>query len=494
MRLMLTGLILCMAGSGTLLAQQNVKDDAEFQQLKQELREVVSTLRETRDELRASQREIEALRMEVVSLRSSGGAAPPTPDSGGDIADELTLLKQQQQILSTRVDQQYQTKVESGSKYRVRLSGLVLFNASSTRGSVNEQDVPMLAEPQSPGTSGGSISATMRQTLVNVDIFGPEFAGARTSANLQFDFFGGFPYTQDGAAMGIARFRVGKAKLDWDKWSLTIGQDKPFISPNSPTSLATIGTPGFGYSGDLWTWTPQIVAERRWAPSDTVMAKTQFGVLDPFNGSYAGYTSSRNPEPGERSRTPAISARQSIEFGSGSDKSSIGFGGYFARQDYNFGRILDAWAGTLDWNILLGRHFEFTGLLYRGEGLGGLWGGIGTSAVFDGNPDLSTSELYGVNTIGGWSQLKFKPAAKWEINAGFGEDSPFASDLRNYDEPSSAYYNPPYLRNWSTMFNVIERPRSNLMFSLEYRHLNTVGFSGVRNTAEHINLGVGVSF
>ena len=44
------------------------------------------------------------------------------------------------------------------------------------------------------------------------------------------------------------------------------------------------------------------------------------------------------------------------------------------------------------------------------------------------------------------------------------------------------------------MFNVIQRPRSNLMFSLEYRHLNTVQFSGKRATAEHVNLGVGVSF
>jgi hypothetical protein len=44
------------------------------------------------------------------------------------------------------------------------------------------------------------------------------------------------------------------------------------------------------------------------------------------------------------------------------------------------------------------------------------------------------------------------------------------------------------------MFNVIERPRSNLMISLEYRHLNSVEFSGRQDTAEHINLGVGVSF
>ncbi len=349
----------------------------------------------------------------------------------------------------------------------------------------------MLAEPHPAGAAGGNISATMRQTLVNLDVFGPEFAGARTSASVQFDFFGGFPNTLDGVAMGIARMRVAHAQLDWTNWSLTFGQDKPFISPNSPTSLATIGTPGFGYSGNLWTWTPQIVAARRWNPDENLSAKLQFGVLDPFTGRLPQESYSRYPEPGELSRTPAFAARQSIEFGSGTQKSSIGVGGYFARQDFQLGRIVDSWASTMDWNVLLGQFFEVSGELYRGRGLGGMWGGVGTSAVFDGNPNLPTSEVYGVNTMGGWSQVKYKPASKWEINGGFGEDSPFASDLRHYDL-SEAYA--PYLRNWTTMFNVIEHPRSNLMLSLEYRHLNTVEFSGKRDTADHVNLGVGVSF
>ena len=220
-------------------------------------------------------------------------------------------------------------------------------------------------------------------------------------------------------------------------------------------------------------------------------AKLQFGLLDPFTGRLPQESYSRYPEPGELSRTPAFAARQSIEFGSGTQKSSIGVGGYFARQDFQLGRIVDSWASTMDWNVVLGRFFEVSGELYRGQALGGMWGGIGTSAVFDGRPNLPTSEVFGVNTIGGWSQVKYKPASKWEINGGFGEDSPFASDLRHYDL-SEAYA--PYLRNWTTMFNVIEHPRSNLMLSLEYRHLNTVEFSGKRDTADHVNLGVGVSF
>ena len=482
--------ILLVFSARTLLAQQGAQPDAGLQELRQELHEVVSSLQETRSELRESQSQIHQLQAEVAALRA-GNTQPAPATPAPDAADQLASLQQQQQLLSTRVDQQYQTKVESGSKYRVRLSGLVLFNASSTRGAVDEQDVPMLAEPHTAGTAAGNISATMRQTLLNVDVFGPDLAGAKTSASMQFDFFGGFPNTLDGVTMGIARMRVARAQLDWNKWSLSFGQDKPFISPNSPTSLAAIGTPEFGYSGNLWTWTPEIVAERRWEVSENLGAKLQFGLLDPLGGEPSSDHFSRYPESGEKSRTPAFAGRQSLQFGSGTQKSSVGIGGYFARHDYDFGRIVDSWAGTLDWNVILGRHFETAGELYRGQALGGFWGGIGASTVFDGDPASSLSHAFPVNTIGGWSQPKYKPASKWEVNGAFGEDSPFASDL--YHFVGASQYE-PYLRNWTTMFNVIQRPRSNLMFSLEYRHLNTVQFSGKRASAEHVNLGVGVSF
>jgi hypothetical protein len=35
-------------------------------------------------------------------------------------------------LVQAKVDEQYQTKVESASKYRVRLSGIVLMNLLST--------------------------------------------------------------------------------------------------------------------------------------------------------------------------------------------------------------------------------------------------------------------------------------------------------------------------------------------------------------------------
>lgn len=462
-------------------------DDA-IQQLRVEVAKLATTLQATRSELQSCRDEIHQLRTELQDARL---VSPGTPGSEAAAnAHALADLREDQDLIETRLGQLYQTKVESGSKYRVRLSGLVLFNTYMNRGTVDTTGVPNLAVPPPPGQTDGSIGATFRQTQFTLQAFGPEVAGARTSGEVQFDFYGGFSRTLDGYVMGLARLRTANIEFDWKNWSLRLTQDKPFIAPLSPTTLAALGTPEFAYSGNLWTWTPQIVVERSWQLTDNVKPHLQFGMLDPFNGEVPQTFFLRKPEAGELSRTPGLAARQSLDFPIGKQKATVGAGGYFARQDYDYGRVLDAWAATLDWNLPFGEHWALSGELHRGRGLGGMWGAVGTSVVYNGPDANPWSDVVGVNTVGGWTQLKFKPASKWEVNGAFGEENPFAADLL---QNANADYQ-PILRNWTTMVNVIDRPRSNLMLSLEYRHLNTVLFSGQTRTAEHINVGVGVAF
>jgi len=462
--------------------------DEVLQQLKTEVSRLAASLEATRSELQSCREEIHQLRTELQDAKVSSG---PQSGSQEDTAHAVADLREDQTVTDSRLAQLYQTKVESGSKYRVRLSGLVLFNTFYNRGTVNTIEDPNLALPTPPGQAGGNAGATFRQTLFTLQAFGPEVGGARSSGEVTFDFYGGFSSTLEGNVLGIARLRTANIEFDWPRWSLRMAQDKPFISPLTPTTIAALGTPEFAYSGDLWTWTPQIVAERTWQLSDNLKPHLQFGMLDPFDGEVPSSFFSRLPEAGELSRTPGIAARPSLDFPIGKQTATVGVGGYYARQNYGYNRILDAWAATLDWNLPFGERWALSGELHRGRGLGGMWGAIGTSVVYDGpNSSNPYTDIYGVNTVGGWSQLKFKPAAKWEINGAFGEESPFAADLRQNGDPN--YY--PVLRNWTTMFNVIDHPRSNLVLSLEYRHLNTVLFSGATQTADHVNVGVGVAF
>jgi hypothetical protein len=55
------------------------------------------------------------------------------------IQDQLSRLEEKTELLDAKVADQYQTKVESGAKYRLRLSGIFLLNLYGNTGTVNNQ-------------------------------------------------------------------------------------------------------------------------------------------------------------------------------------------------------------------------------------------------------------------------------------------------------------------------------------------------------------------
>ena len=131
--------------------------------------------------------------------------------------------------------------------------------------------------------------------------------------------------------------------------------------------------------------------------------------------------------------------------------------------------------------------------MYRGRGLGGLYGGIGRSVLFSGDPSIPGSVVRGLDTVGGWAQLKYQATNKLEFNAAFGLDNPYANDLKAFPF-AQAYGDPTLARNSGGFANVIFRPRSDLLFSAEYRHLKTYTIDYGPNNANHVNLMMGVLF
>src|SRR5208283_1635727 len=154
--------------------------------------------------------------------------------------EHAASLEEEYQLLSGKVDDQYQTKVESASKYRLRLSGIVLMNLVSNQGAVDSIDLPTLAYARPPGESGGSLSATLRQSEIGFEAFGPTVAGAKTKSDLQLDLAGGFPSIPNGINSGLVRLRTATMRMDWANTSVVVGQDTIFFSPNSPTSFASL--------------------------------------------------------------------------------------------------------------------------------------------------------------------------------------------------------------------------------------------------------------
>lgn len=466
-----------------------VQDDTAAQ-----LRALMTELKQTRADLESYRSEVQQLRHQVDELRGQLHAAPAAsapPPATAQLEQRVRAVEDDLQLTADKVDDQYQTKVESGSRYRVKLTGTLLFNVSGNAGHVEDTDLPRLALPSGPLDSHGNIGATIRQSQIGLQINGPELWGARSSADLFVDFFGGLAPTLDGATMGIARITVARGRLDWTNTSLVVGQDAPIMSPLSPTSLASLAVPALGYSGNLWTWTPQVRVEHRWSlPQDWKFAM-QGGMMDPLSGQYPVSEYTRAAEAGEKSRVPAMATHNSFSRERNGRKLSLGFGGYYSRQYYAFGRNVDAWAATLDWNVPLGSRLEWSGEAYRGRALGGLWGATGRSLVSSGPLTDPAAQVAGLNDAGGWTQLKFHATRRLEFNAALGQDNPYGSDFRRFGTPL------PYAfttRNQTTMINFIQHLRSNLLLSLEYRHLNTSWAGAPAETADHVNAAVGVTF
>ena len=487
--------------------------DAQVQTLIAQINDMKSEQQRTLQEARNLRHELEALKAHPIAAEAqaqstyalperaeSTPAAHPTFFPAGQtlaadptVVEKLTKLEENQQFIDEKVAVQEQSKVESGSKYHARLSGIVLFNLYGNHGNVDNQDFPQVAIPAGTVESNHAMGASLRQSQVGFEVFGPDIAGARTSANVRFDFAGGFPNVPNGAGTGLVRLRTGTMRLDWKKASLIAGQDALFIAPLTPTSIASLAIPAMSYAGNLWSWIPQVRVEHRFVVSENSVFTLQGGILDSFSGDTPSSSYGRDPSWGEQSGQPAYAARVAWTGRTRGQQWTIGTGGLYARQFWGFGRNLDSWTSTLDLSLGLGRFFGFTGAFYRGRALGGFGGGIGQSVLFSGSLVDPATRVRGLNSMGGWTQLKFKPTPKFEMNAAFGQDNPFASELRASPIVPSEY-SEALSRNQIWFTNFIYRARSNVLLSLEFRRIKTTEAEGDGYAAHHLNLAVGYIF
>ena len=493
--------LLLAAGSAAQESKPNASPyegnlNASVSELQSEVHDLKDLVQQLAQETRASRAEITRLRQELETERAAQSSQlAPGADQSSPVDVRIGHLEEEQQLLTGKVDEQYQTKLESASKYRVRFSGIALFNLFSNQGTVDNIDVPTLAYQQSGRASSGSFGGTLRQSIFGFEVFGPQLFGARTSGSVNFDAGGGFPNISDGVNSGLVRLRTATMRLDWKDTDIVAGQNQLFFQPNSPTSFASVIEPALSYAGNLWAWTPQLHVEHRFALNEKSTVTLQGGILDSLTGEppYYAYTWYRQPAAGEASRQPAYAARVAYSHPLFGHSFTIGAAGYYSRENWGYGRDVNGYAALADWSLPLSQKFLLSGSFYRGQAIGGLGGGIGRSVLFDGPLSDPNTSVIPLNTVGGWAQLKYRATAKLEFNAAFGQDNPFAADLRVFDEPQS-YGDPTLTRNHGVFGNVIYRPRSDVLFSLEYRRLKTFSIYDTNASAGQVNLGMGILF
>src|SRR5439155_10518343 len=163
--------------------------------------------------------------------------------------------------------------------------------------------------------------------------------------------------------------------------------------------------------------------------------------------------------------------------------------------NWTWSRYVDAWAAMADWQIPILARLGLTGEFYRGRGIGGLGGAIGQSIVYGGVPTSPFSPIRGLNTAGGWGQLKLQVTPKLGLNGVFAEDDAFAGDVRGFAIDANNVAGGPILgRNRGALGNVVLRPRSDLVLSAEFRRLHTFPIYSSASTTNQVNVSVGILF
>jgi len=361
-----------------------------------------------RDELQELRAEIVSLRAELDALKRLVDDRLQLPaDLNGGVPTRLPPAPEDPRVamLQAQVAELAQSKVESTTRFPLKLFGTIHTHMFANTDEPNWMDVPNIVQPAPAGGQAGTFSAAVRQTRIGLAADGPLVGGARTSGVIAMDFFGGIPGFQTGQVMPLPRLVVGFARIESDRLAFQAGQDHVILAPRDPSSLAAFAFPSLFRSGNLYLRAPQARGEAAITPGLRVTA----GILAPVGGDLPGENYRFVPPAlgGERSRHPAFQAH--LGYSSNADVDALrrvafGVSGHFARERRD-GRLDESWAGAVDFAVRRDG-VGAAGELFTGRNIDAFGGGTGLDA----------------RAAGGWGELQFFPTSRLAASAGLGLD------------------------------------------------------------------------
>jgi hypothetical protein len=427
----------------------------------------VAALRAEVDELRG---EVGALRALVAEMRAALAAGHPAPPRTGSAPAQQqpapVVSPEQFEIVRAQLGELAQTKVESASRQPVKLSGTILANTFVNSGDANWIENPNLVDaPSLASGSTGSMSGTMRQSRLGLEMTGVAVGSWQATGAIVADFLGGVPNFQTGTVMGLPRMVYAFARLQRDGTAIQVGQDHVLLAPRDPTSLAALSFPLLFRSGNLYLRAPQVRVEQalgdRWHAA--------IGLVAPIAGDAGNDFEFAPPAgTGERSKLPGLQARIAV----GRDdrdaprEASIGFSGHVSGR--RVGEFDDAsWAVAVDFRARSGRA-GVTGEWFVAENVEAFGGAVSQPG----------------RAAGGWIEGQFAVTPTTSVNGGFG-----------LDRPSDAVGRLVRAENRSAYGNLTMSFTPEVAVSAEYRWLRTrLGFQPVPRQNHHVNLVLALRF
>jgi hypothetical protein len=105
----------------------------------------------------------------VQSALAESAAKSGVPENGSGTAatasspleERVQKLEESTSLIGSKIDEQYQTKVETASKYRARLHGIILMNAFRNVGGSDNLDFPNYSQAMPVGSPQATLGATL---------------------------------------------------------------------------------------------------------------------------------------------------------------------------------------------------------------------------------------------------------------------------------------------------------------------------------------------
>jgi hypothetical protein len=438
-----------------------------FPQSSADIQKVLDRLDKLEDENRRLVEEIHELRNELAehgAVSSPPGQAAPTPQPS--VSERLDVQE-------NRTAELAQSKVEASQRFPVSLTGMLLFNAfENGKYGGGAQDATAAGPNRAPASSGGSL----RQTVLGLKFNGPDLpGGGKASGSLYMDFFAG----TSAPFNNLLHLRVATLDLAWKNTTISVGQDKPLISPREPSSLAQVGVSPLTAAGNLWIWQPQIRVEQRFALGDTSGFRAQAGVYE-TSESYPGTLPPIYSGTLEKAR-PGYEGRLEFFSGSGSRRIEIAPGFHFSTTHVD-GASVPSKIASLDWLVRPLARVEFSGEFFRGQNVAGLGARQGFEIIpsFGGLPDT----VIPVHSQGEWGQITLFPASRLSFHIYAGEQHDRATDLA----PNSVN------RNFVYAGNVMYKLAPNVLAAFEASQARTQYLGSILRLNNHYDLALAYLF
>jgi hypothetical protein len=367
-----------------------------------DIQKVLDRLEKLEDENRKLVEEIHELRNELAGHALS----PAQPDQAPNANERLDVQE-------SRTAELAQSKVEASQRLPVSLTGMLLFNAFMNGKSGGGAQDPVAAGATSGLASSG---ASLRQTVLGLKFNGPDLpGGGKASGSLDMDFFAG----NSAPFHNLLHIRVATVDLTWRNTTVTVGQEKPIISPREPSSLAQVGVSPLTAAGNLWDWQPQVRIEQRFALGENSGLRAQAGVYQ-TSESYPGTLPEEYAATLEKAR-PGYEGR--LEFFRGTANRRIEIApGFHLSTTHVAETSVPSRIVSLDWLVRPVALVEFTGEFFHGENVAGL----GAKQGFD---ILPSDAVVPVHSQGEWGQIAFFPAPRLSLHVYAGEQHDRAEDL-----------------------------------------------------------------